>query len=225
MKEQTSIKIAKYTEPNKECSALLTIDLQQDFTLPGAPAEIPGTYTILSTVKKTVHFYRKESLPIIHVVRLYLADGSNADLCRRHILEEGKRLVVPGTIGAELVDELKASPDIRLNSSVLLSGSLQSIGDKEWIMYKPRWGAFYLTPLETHLRSLGVDTIVVLGCNFPNCPRATIYEASERDFKIVLVTDAVSGCYEQGLHELKNIGVSLMTSSDFLRSFRAGPKL
>jgi hypothetical protein len=50
------------------------------------------------------------------------------------------------------MDELKPSPAIRLNSSLLLSGHhLQQIGTMEWIMYKPRWGAFYNTLLEKHL--------------------------------------------------------------------------
>ena len=48
------------------------------------------------------------------------------------------------------------------------------------------------------------------GCNFPNCPRTTIYEASERDFRIVLANDATSARYDIGLRELKNTGVMLM---------------
>jgi nicotinamidase-related amidase len=55
-----------------------------------------------------------------------------------------------------------------------------------------------------------VNTVVVCGCNFPNCPRTTIYEASERDFRIVLAKDATSAIYDIGLKELKNIGVVLM---------------
>ena len=34
-----------------------------------------------------------------------------------------------------------------------------------------------------------------------------MYEASERDYKIVLAEDALSGFYEQGKKELENIGV------------------
>jgi len=56
---------------------------------------------------------------------------------------------------------------------------------------------------------LQVNTVVIAGCNFPNCPRATVYEASERDFRIVLVTDAVSGLYARGSQELRQIGVVL----------------
>jgi nicotinamidase-related amidase len=51
-------------------------------------------------------------------------------------------------------------------------------------MYKPRWGTFYNTLLEKHLHDLGVNTVIVCECNFPNCSRTTIYEASERDFRM-----------------------------------------
>jgi nicotinamidase-related amidase len=77
-------------------------------------------------------------------------------------------------------------------------------------MYKPRWGAFFETTLDDHLRELCVDTVVVAGCNYPNCPRTSIYEASERDYRVVLVDDAVSGLYERGRGEMANIGVTLM---------------
>ncbi len=199
-----------YTIPDKTHSALLTVDVQCDTTLKSAPFEIPGTLEAVPRIQRLVQEYRKRDFPIIHVVRLYREDGSNVDLCRRAQLESGKQVLVPGTDGAELMDELKPKPGIKLDSSQLLSGILQQIGLKEWIMYKPRWGAFYGTHLEEHLHALKVNTVVVSGCNFPNCPRTTIYEASERDFKIVLVNDATSLIYDVGVQELKNIGVRAM---------------
>jgi hypothetical protein len=39
-----------------------------------------------------------------------------------------------------------------------------------------------------------------------------MYEASERDFRVVLATDATSGLYDRGARELEAIGVQLMTS-------------
>lgn len=206
-----------YITPNRDRSALITIDMQRDFVLPGAPAEIAGTARIVPVLEQVASAFRKQGLPIVHVVRLYLPDGSNADLCRRKIIVDGKQIVTPGSSGAELVDELKPSLDVHLDPTLLLSGGLQSVGDKEWILYKPRWGAFYSTTLEAHLHRIGVDTIVVGGCNFPNCPRTTIYEASERDFKVMLITDAVSGLYEHGIKELKNIGVVLMTTAEVIK--------
>lgn len=41
-----------------------------------------------------------------------------------------------------------------------------------------------------------------------------MYEASERDFRIVLAVDAMSGLYEKGIQELKNIGVTVTKTED-----------
>jgi len=66
-------------------------------------------------------------------------------------------MIISESDGAELMDELKISPDIRLNSELLLSGTLQQVGSMEWIMYKPRWGAYYNTILEKYLHNIGVN--------------------------------------------------------------------
>ncbi|HEY2845313.1 MAG TPA: isochorismatase family cysteine hydrolase [Bryobacteraceae bacterium] len=207
-----------YTSPVPARSALLTIDVQQDFTMPGAPAEIAGTHDRLPVMRRVLDAYRQLRLPIVHVVRLYLPDGTNADLCRRSSLESGRAVVHPDSAGAELADALKPVSDGRLDAALLLSGRLQTLAAQEWAMYKPRWDAFYGTPLEEHLHELGVNTIVVVGCNFPNCPRATVYGASARDFRVVLLADAVSGVYDQGLRELNGIGVRTPTSREYLDS-------
>src|SRR5205085_11006036 len=93
-------------------------------------------------------------------------------------------------------------------------GGVQRIGPAEHVIYKPRWGAFYRTPLENHLSAVGAQTLVFAGCNYPNCPRTSIYEASERDFSVALATDAISGFYERGAAEMLNIGVALMTADE-----------
>jgi nicotinamidase-related amidase len=205
-----------YITPDKKHSALLIIDVQHDFTLAGAIAQTPGTLQAVQYIQRLVQAYREQGYPIIHIVRLYRADGSNVDLCRRNAIEGGKQVVIAGSDGAELMDELKPTKIIRLNPNLLLSGNLQQIGSKEWIMYKSRWGAFYKTALEKHLHNLGINTVIVCGCNYPNCPRTTIYEASERDFRIVLAKDATSLIYDIALQELKNIGVSLMDTDECL---------
>ena len=81
--------------PDREHSALLLIDVQRDFTIKGAVAEIPGTLLSVEYIKRLVQDYRKIGLPIVHVVRLYHRDGSNVDLCRRRVIESGKQVVVP----------------------------------------------------------------------------------------------------------------------------------
>ncbi|MEK6876112.1 MAG: isochorismatase family cysteine hydrolase [Nanoarchaeota archaeon] len=203
----------KYTQPDFFSIALITIDTQRD-TLDGQPFEIPGTSAILPKMQQLTRVFRKHGLPIIHIVRLYKKDGSNVDLCRRSLVEKGSALLCPGTAGCELATELLPEPDIKLDTDLLLSGGIQHIGAKEVIIYKPRWGGFYKTPLEKYLCKLGVSSLAFAGCNFPNCPRTSIYEASERDFRIVLVEDAVSGLYEQDKKEMWNIGVWLMNARE-----------
>lgn len=198
-------------------SVLLTIDVQEDFSKPGAPSEIPGTWKCIPAMKKVLEAFRELELPVVHVVRFYSPDGENADLCSREQIKAGRRIVTPGTNGAELVSPLKPDRDMRLDAPALLSGKFQPFGHREWAMYKPRWDAFFGTPLEARLRKLRVERVVIVGCNFPNCPRATAYGASMRDFHVMLIADAVSGTYKRGLAELNRIGVETLNSREFLR--------
>lgn len=202
----------QFVAPDYGHSALITIDVQSD-TLDGHPLEIPGTSAMLPRLEELASAFREASQPIVHVVRLYKPDGSNADLCRRHDLIEGAQWLRPGSMGAQLAPGIVSS-SVQLNCDRLLAGEFQQIGPIEQIMYKSRWGAFYQTPLELFLRSNGVTTLVFAGCNFPNCPRTSIYEASERDFRIVLASDAISGLYDRGATELTDIGVTLETVRD-----------
>lgn len=207
-----------YTRPEFDAAALITIDLQCDFIDGTAP--IAGTAEVLPRVKDVVRWFRAAGKPIVHAVRLYKPDGSNVDICRRASIESGHPVVHPGTPGSELAASLRLAPDARLDATALLRGELQLLGPAEWAMYKPRWGAFYGTRLGEHLRTLGVTTLVFAGCNFPNCPRTSIYEASERDFRVAVVGDALSGLYDQGVRELENIGVTMTTAAGLSRLAR-----
>jgi len=209
----------KYTEPHFTKSALITIDTQNDFTLENAPAQIPGTKEIIPNMVRLLELYRSNKLLIVHVVRLYLPDGSNVDTCRRLAIENGKFMAAPKTEGAELVSALKPSSSVRLNPHELLKGQLQQIGENEFVIYKSRWGAFYDTQLESFLTDKNVDTLVFSGCNFPNCPRTSIYEASERDFRIILAKDAISQLYARGEEEMLNIGVALFDTQELKNAF------
>jgi nicotinamidase-related amidase len=197
----------EYTRPDPDRAVLLTVDVQNDFTLPGAPGEIPGTAEAVPRMRRLVEAFRAADAPVVHVVRLYRADGSNVDACRRRAVEDGAELVRPGTDGAELVDGLVPA-GTALDADLLLADGFQAVGPREWVAYKPRWGAFYDTRLESFLDERGANTVVVCGCNFPNCPRTTVYEASERDYRVVLVPDATSGTYDRGLSELSDVGVA-----------------
>jgi len=206
----------KYTKPIWASSALLTIDMQEDFSRSHASSYVQGTDAIIPSLLKLVQYYRKQHWPVIHLVRLYKKDGSNVDACRRKTMEQGAEIVNPGSAGAELVEELKPDEAINLNEKLLFERNPQKLAQQEWILYKPRWGGFFKTGLEHLLQKLRISTVIITGCNFPNCPRATIYEASERDYRIVLVNNAVSGIYPKGEAEVRNIGASVCNTNDII---------
>jgi nicotinamidase-related amidase len=203
----------RHTEPQLEASAMITIDTQRDL-LDGGPFPIPGTTAALPAMRRLLETFRTAGRPIIHVVRLYEQDGSDAERCRRELLASGAELVIRATAGSELAPDLLPEPDLRLDHELLMGGGIQRLGRREVAIYKPRWGAFYRTPLEAHLREHAISTLVFSGCNFPNCPRTSIYEASERDFRVVLARDAISGLYDRGEQELRGIGVVLMSADE-----------
>jgi nicotinamidase-related amidase len=206
----------RYIRPSLHTSALITIDTQED-TLDGRPFEVPGTTQILPNMRKLLDIYRIKAMPIVHIVRIYKMDGSNVDLCRKEAFSRGEKSFLEGSPGCDPAQALFLQR-VTLNADLLLSGQPQKIDDHEMILYKPRWGAFYETQLDAHLTRLGVNSLVFTGCNFPNCPRASIYEASERDYKIVLVKDAVSGLHGQGVQEMKRIGVAVTDTETLIGS-------
>jgi nicotinamidase-related amidase len=66
----------------------------------------------------------------------------------------------------------------------------------------------------------GVDTLVFAGCNMPNCPRAAIIQAHERDFRVVLATDAISNASDQGYREIAGLGTTLMPTDEIIAALR-----
>lgn len=205
-----------YTVPERAHCALLTVDAQCDYFCGDSPVRSAGHAGVIQPLSRLVAGARDRGVPIFHMVRFYRPDGSNVDLCRRRMVEEGMRVLMPGSLGAELLPDV-APPDApRLDAHLLLDGGVQSLGPRDEAIYKPRWGAFYATPLEQRLRNLGVNSLIVCGGNFTTSGRATVLEASERDFRPVLVSDATGALTEDAQRELARVGVHLMAADECL---------
>jgi nicotinamidase-related amidase len=209
----------KYTRPNLDSAALVVIDAQCDF-LDGQILGVAGTSAVLPNIKLLLGTFRGHMKPIVHIVRIYKRDGNNVDACRKSAVEGGQPLLLEGSSGCQIAPGLVSASKAALDFPLLLNGGIQYLSSSEVVIYKPRWGAFYGTPLEKHLRKLRVSTLVFAGCNFPNCPRASIYEVSERDYRIVAVADAISGLYELGRNEMSNIGVELLDTRTLLAKIK-----
>jgi nicotinamidase-related amidase len=202
-----------FTAPQYQQAALITVDVQND-ALDGGAFEVPGTSAILPAIARLCRSFRDAGRPIVHVMRIYSPDGEDADRCRKSVLRAGRSLFLKGSEGRRPADALLPAPDIRIDDDRLMAGKIQNIGPEEVLVFKPRWGAFYRTPLDDYLRKKGVSTLVFCGCNYPNCPRTSIYQASERDYRITVVVDAMSGIQARDIGELKTIGVNCAHTVD-----------
>ena len=202
-----------YTSPEWARSALLVIDMQNDFVLSDGASPVPGTAEILDRLAGLVDAFRRAGRPVVHVIRLYPPGSADVDPPRRGSVEAGARFVAPGTLGAAIPTAVLAAP-VDLEPDTLLAGELQPLGPDEVVMYKPRWSAFHRTVLDTWLRARDVTTVVVAGCNLPNCPRATLFDASSHDYRAVLVPDATSQVTAARLDDLALIGVRVMPATE-----------
>jgi len=204
-----------------ECnkSALLIIDMQKDFATSNGKAYIDGTEEIVPNLVTLANIFRRQGKDVIHIIRLYHPDGSNAELCRKDIISSGKHIVAPQSEGAAIIDELLPDNVRPYHHEDLLKGKIVQCGVNDYVLYKPRWGAFYDTELHNMLQSKGITTLFIAGCNFPNCPRTTIYEASERDYKVSIIPSTISGIYERGIKELQHIGIHVFEELSFVDSF------
>jgi nicotinamidase-related amidase len=189
---------------NPEKFVLMIIDMQNDFVLPGAPACVAGAYATIPCIRKMLDVFRANRLPVFHVVREYRADGSDIEITRLPGFLSNKRYIVPGTEGCEIVKDL--SP---------IEG--------EYRVVKNRFSGFMNTELDFMLRRVGATHLVVCGTQYPNCIRATIFDAISYGYPVINITDATSAqtrqIAEANITDLKNIGVECISSDEFLKLY------
>ncbi|BCB96355.1 cysteine hydrolase [Dissulfurispira thermophila] len=164
--------------------ALLIIDMLNDFVLEGAPLEVPETRKVIHAIKKEIETARKDGKPVI-----YLCDAHEID--DKEFSKFGwPAHALKGTEGAQVVNELK--PQVN-----------------DIIIEKTTYSGFYNTKLNEILKNLGVDTLRLTGCVTHICIMFTASDAVLRDYKVMVVKDAVAGLsredHEAALRIMKNV--------------------
>lgn len=210
--------VTPHTRLHAERCALLVIDTQNDFGDPKGAFPLPDLERVMPDLVEVIEMFRRAERPIVHIVRLYMADGSNVDLCRRWYFEQGEsRFAMPGTWGAELVENTNPT-GAQLAVSVLFAGEAQELTPLESVIFKPRFNAFHDTPLHAFLQAREIDSVVIVGVTFPNCVLASQLGATDRDYRVGLVPSACTEVNDDGLRAMQAKGVQLMTPDD-LRGF------
>lgn len=62
---------------------------------------------------------------------------------------------------------------------------------KELVIPKSYASAFYGTPLQSYLTTLGIDTVIIVGGSTSGCCRATAVDAASRSYHLVCVEDCL----------------------------------
>ncbi len=185
--------------------ALVIIDMQNDFVVPGAPACVAGAQGTVPATKRLLDFFRSNRLPVFHVVREYRADGSDIEMNRLEGFLRRNRYLVPGTKGCEIVEPLRPV-------------------EGEYRLVKNRYSCFMNTELDFMLRRIGVTRLVVCGTQYPNCIRATIFDAVCYGYTVINIIDATSAqtpeLAQANIVDIRNIGVDCIFLEEFIRQFK-----
>ena len=190
----------------KTNTALLVIDMQNDFLFPGRPLCVDGAMPTVPQIKKLLDYARSNDWTVIHVIREHDKNGINADKPRRYLLENGREgYCVAGTEGAQIIEELHPQDD-------------------EIIIKKTRNSAFFGTNLDSVLRRLGVKNVVISGTQYPNCIRGTAADAMSYDYDVTVVTDCCSAKTPEiasaNITDMKNMGIECISLEDLQKSGR-----
>jgi nicotinamidase-related amidase len=132
---------------------------------------------------------RALGIPIIHVVTEYRESGEIAanpfweaihndpEKARKGILEHN----LAGSPGTEIIPALWAPGDLRVGG-------------------KKRYNCFQATGLEFLLHRLNAETLILAGINTTTCVLNTAFEATNRDFRVVIAAEAVDSMDGEEMH-------------------------
>lgn len=178
-------------------SALLIIDMQNDFVREGAPLRVRDAESIVGMIQQVLGVFRRNHLPVFHILRMHRRDGSDVEIFRRDIFRQTP-FAVEGTDGAQVIGELEPAPG-------------------EYLIRKTRMSAFLQTELDLMLRTLDVNTVFVTGIQTPNCIRTTVFDAFALNYRTFLVEDAVAAQNEEihrsNCRDMAAIGVGMVTAA------------
>ena len=88
------------------------------------------------------------------------------------------------------------------------------------MVVKPRFSAFFATPLDMILRRMGIDTVLLTGTTTPNCIRTTCYDALSLDYTVAILPECCSSQTEAiqqaNMQDMATIGAFMLPLADFL---------
>jgi nicotinamidase-related amidase len=164
-------------EVNPDRCALLVIDMQDEFVKPHwSPDWVPEATRQVPRIKRLIDHCRSKNIPVIFTV--YSKSHNYLDRPKTGKFMPGRytdldidfsQFFVEGQVWHELNPR-----------------------EEEIVIKKSSYGAFYDTPLETILKNMDKDTVIISGTLTNYCCGATARQAYERSFKVIFGSDVTS---------------------------------
>jgi nicotinamidase-related amidase len=184
-------------------TALIIIDMQRDFLLPGGFGESLGNdvdqlLKVVPPLAALIAAARSAGIMVIHTREGHQPDLSDCPLAKlqrgapsKRIGDPGKygRILIRGEYGHDIVDELAPI-------------------DGEVIIDKPGKGAFYATDLQDILIDAGITQLLMTGVTTEVCVHTTTREANDRGYECLVVSDCVGSYFP----DFQRIGLEMITA-------------
>jgi nicotinamidase-related amidase len=146
-------------------TALVVVDMQHDFVSDGGALQVPDAQATVPAIEGLIKRFRVAGARIVFTQDTHRDGDPEFAIWPPHAIE--------GTPGHAIVDALHPLPD-------------------DTIIRKPRYDAFYGTPLDHLLRLWGITTLVICGTVANICVHYTASSAALRWYAVVIPEDAVS---------------------------------
>lgn len=192
-------------------TALLIIDMQNDFVNPGGFGEFLGNDVsllrkVINPIRLVLENVRKTNLiKIIHTREGHRPDLSDCPISKRKrgnlkvgIGDIGPmgRVLIRGFKGHDIIDELKPI-------------------DGEPIIDKPGKGSFYSTDLHLILQNWGIKYLIVTGVTTEVCVHTTVREANDRGYECLVLEDCVGSYFP----EFQEVGIKMIKAQGGIFGF------
>ncbi len=155
-------------------TAMIVVDMQNDFVASGAAMETPAARQIVPKIAESLRVCRDVGIKIIYTAHVHRRDGCDMGLFDDlHPPIANRDALVDGTPGVEIYADL-----------VPAAG--------EHVIKKHRYSGFFGTDLDIILREWGVDTVIISGTTTENCCHATARDAMFHNYRVVFLSDATA---------------------------------
>src|SRR5205814_1908592 len=159
---------------NPKKTAMIVVDMQNDFVASGAAMETPAARAVVPKLADALKICRDAGIKVIYTAHVHRRDGCDMGLFDdMHPPIANREALVDGTPGVDIYSDVAPAPG-------------------EHVIKKHRYSGFFGTDLDTILREWGVDTVIISGTTTENCCHATARDAMFRNYRVVFLSDATA---------------------------------